>query len=60
MVFFVLVVDFFVCLFVFQEQGIVPAQASFLFLPTCFGLWECYKMRWSDPVLKSYRIFFFP
>ena len=43
-----------------QQQGIVPAQAILLFIPTCFGLWECYKMRWSDPVLKSYKTFFFP
>lgn len=42
-----------------QNQGIIPAQASFLFLPTQFGLWECYKMRWSVPVLKSYKIIFF-
>lgn len=42
-----------------QDQGIIPAQASFLFPPTLFGLWECYKMRWSVPVLKPYKMIFF-
>lgn len=42
-----------------QDQGIIPAQASFLFLPTVYGLWECYKMRRSVPDLKSYKIIFF-
>lgn len=43
-------------LFFSQEWGFYPAQASFLFPSTLLDLWECYKMRCSDPVLT--RFFF--